>query len=408
MICKSSLVKSGFASTIQGTDIPCTHSHSKLVSSFDMSGYVLMLIPFLATACIFFFKSSLPDLDVSRLEELPSFLRNAAFTIAYLSNGAEVIAHHYGKSQGKPFVLRTPGKQVVVVSSRKHIKELNQASPAALSMHAMAKELMQPLHTMQGFDMNERRGLDGLQFVNAIRKDFTPQLPRKLPMLERAISDEFAKELKGCKVVNGKYQVKLYSMVNRIIARANCVACFGEEIASDPVIVAAAQRFAVDCYISGEIIRAGPKSITVPIASIVTGQWRATRTLFDIICATVEQRRGLENVESEQREPVDGLQNIINAFPKDGSTSAARIAHECLGVFFFPVVGLTNTTTFALADLSTHVECLPPLREELEKGWSEFEKKAEGLPLLESFVKESTRLNGTEWGKIPSHFQHLS
>lgn len=38
-------------------------------------------------------------------------------------------------------MLRTPGKQVVVVSSRKHIKELNQASPAALSMHAMAKEV---------------------------------------------------------------------------------------------------------------------------------------------------------------------------------------------------------------------------------------------------------------------------
>ncbi|KAI4174281.1 MAG: hypothetical protein LQ343_002420 [Gyalolechia ehrenbergii] len=116
---------------------------------------------------------------------------------------------------------------------------------------------------MQGFDMNEQRGLDGLQFVNAIRKDFTPQLPRRLLMLERAISDEFAEELKECKIVSGKYQVKLYSMVNRIIARANCAACFGEELASDPKIVAAAKRFAVDCYISGEIIRAGPKSITV-------------------------------------------------------------------------------------------------------------------------------------------------
>ncbi|KAI4173842.1 MAG: hypothetical protein LQ348_006460 [Seirophora lacunosa] len=93
----------------------------------------------------------------------------------------------------------------------------------------------------------------------------------------------------------------------------------------------------------------------------------------------------------------------MDAFPQDGSTSPARIAHVCLGIFFFTVVGLSNTTTFALADLSRQTECLDPLRQELLGEWDGFKRKAEGLPLLDSFIKESTRLSGTEWGKVFSH-----
>ena len=53
-------------------------------------------------------------------------------------------------------------------------------------------------------------------------------------------------------------------------------------------------------------------------------------------------------------------------------------------------------------DLCTHAEYITPLRQELAESWSEFETNAEGLPLLDSFLKESTRLNGTEWGIFAS------
>ena len=82
--------------------------------------------------------------------------------IACLNNGAKVIERQYRKVmqrfqlwwirrrihnpqyQGRPFVLQTPGKQIFVVSWRKRIRELNQASPATLSMHAVAKEVRFP------------------------------------------------------------------------------------------------------------------------------------------------------------------------------------------------------------------------------------------------------------------------
>ena len=65
---------------------------------------------------------------------------------------------------------------------------------------------MQPMYTMHGFDMHDRRGAHGLHFVTAIRNDFTSQLPKLFPMLQQAISDEFTKELSESKVIDGKIE----------------------------------------------------------------------------------------------------------------------------------------------------------------------------------------------------------
>ena len=56
---------------------------------------------------------------------------------------------------------------------------------------------------MQGFNMPEQRGVDGLHFVNALRKDLTSRLPEMAQMLEEAISDQVSKEIARCKTVDG-------------------------------------------------------------------------------------------------------------------------------------------------------------------------------------------------------------
>ena len=62
---------------------------------------------------------------------------------------------------------------------------------------------------MQGFNMPDQRGVDGLHFVNALRKDLTSRLPEMAQMLEEAISDEASKEIAKCKVVDGSLQYRL-------------------------------------------------------------------------------------------------------------------------------------------------------------------------------------------------------
>lgn len=49
-----------------------------------------------------------------------------------------------------------------------------------------------------------------------------------------------------------------------------------------------------------------------------------------------------------------------------------------------------------MQDLCFHSEYIEPFREELEVNYGEFERTAQGLPLLDSFIKESARLTPVE------------
>lgn len=54
-------------------------------------------------------------------------------------------------------------------------------------------------------------------------------------------------------------------------------------------------------------------------------------------------------------------------------------------------------------DLCLHPEYVQPLRTELEgPQWAAFEKTGNGLPLLDSFIKESARTTPVESSKLPS------
>lgn len=58
---------------------------------------------------------------------------------------------------------------------------------------------------------------------------------------------------------------------------------------------------------------------------------------------------------------------------------------------------VSQTATFAIHDLCIYPEYVSPIRRELEsEAYAEFEKTARGLPLLDSFVKESARLTPVE------------
>lgn len=60
----------------------------------------------------------------------------------------------------------------------------------------------------------------------------------------------------------------------------------------------------------------------------------------------------------------------------------------------------SKATSYAIHDLYSHPEYLSTLREELlSPAYDEFTKTAEGLPLLDSFLKESARLSAFESSK---------
>lgn len=70
--------------------------------------------------------------------------------------------------------------------------------------------------------------------------------------------------------------------------------------------------------------------------------------------------------------------------------------HLCLGAAALLSNMGSQTVTFAIHDLCLHPEYAEPMRQELLAGYADFEKTGLGLPLMDSFIKESARITPVE------------
>ncbi|RYP38346.1 hypothetical protein DL767_002586 [Monosporascus sp. MG133] len=132
------------------------------------------------------------------------------------------------------------------------------------------------------------------------------------------------------------------------------------------------------------------------------GQWATSIGL--IVLLTFAQQLGLLGQSNGQPFEIfapdnrysDCIQWIMETSPRQKPWSPQRIVHELMAIWFGSVHALSTTIVFAVHDLCLHPEYIAPLRIELERDYSQFERTAQGLNLLDSFIKESARLTPVE------------
>ncbi|KAF3492152.1 uncharacterized protein GIQ15_01669 [Arthroderma uncinatum] len=258
-----------------------------------------------------------------------------------------------------------------MVTSPLHMEEINRAPLDVLSLHAVAKDFLQPKSTMHGFEWKDVRGVEGIGFVRALRTILTSQLPKILPDLDNAIANHIHLELK-------RYQPNK---------------------AEDPEFYDAAYNFPQDSAFAAEILRVLPKPFAQFIASWFTRNYRSSGSLHRLLSAEIKKRTNACKGD-DQPPPSDGLQWLIETAPKKCPWSTDRLVGEVMGVWYGSVHTLSIAATFALLDLYSHPECVDPLREEVKNlDFSSLTGAGDDLPLLDSFLSESARLNAFESSK---------
>ncbi|KAF2178175.1 cytochrome P450 [Zopfia rhizophila CBS 207.26] len=259
-------------------------------------------------------------------------LETKFFSIIYLLYGASVIDKAYIKSNGLPFQVTTPGRRYHMVTSLLHIEEINRAPLDVLSLHAVAKDFLQPKDTMHGFEWKDVRGVEGTGFVCALRTILT----------------------------GDRYVVPLYEMCKTVITRLNCSVFFGKELAEDR-----------DSTFAAELIRLLPKAISRFTASYFTRNYTSSATN-------------------------DGLQWLIDRAPKKNAWSIDRLVGEVMGVWYGSLHTLSIAVTFALLDLYSHPSYITPLRAEISSTSLADFNTPSATPLLDNFLSESARLSAFE------------
>ncbi|KAI0481793.1 cytochrome P450 [Xylaria cf. heliscus] len=317
----------------------------------------------------------------------------------YLFYGTHIIERKFEKSNGNPFEVLSPENRYVFVSSQKHIKELDSAPDTVLSLQAASKEMLQPKYTMHGFNWFDRRGTEGIGFVRALRTLLTNNVPKLLPELGRVVQQQLEEIRLVHMQNNGSSDIPIYPSIVELVVRSNALSFFGKDLTNKQGFMKSALTYIEETILCAEIIKLLPGFLSHFIGDLIAMRLRSHETLFKILLEAAEERCQ-ERDQKRLGEPIkqhdDCIQWIMETSPRQKPWTPKRIVHELMAIWFGSVHAMATTITFAVHDLCLHENYKGPLRQELISDYESFQRTGIGLPLLDSFIKESARLTPVE------------
>ncbi|OTA92253.1 hypothetical protein M434DRAFT_396605 [Hypoxylon sp. CO27-5] len=309
-----------------------------------------------------------------------------------------MITAEYKKAGGRAFEVPGPDHSHIFVSSKEQLSEVRKAGHDDLSMFGATKQMFQPAYTMLGHNWLDERGAEGIGYVRAVGTLFPRQLLNIMPDMQKIIRESFNTFLEEHRRQEG---VPAYKMSKKILTKLNGFCFFGDELCQDEVFMKKIFEYNELVITAAEILRVLPgflKGILGPyIGRHTSVQEKIFNTINDLVTRRMEEKKLRETGEISSPPPNDMIQWIIDTAPKNLGWGPRRVTYEIIAIWFGSVHALSATVTYVLFDLCAHPEYVDILRKEVEgSAFGDFMKTTKGLPLLDSFIKESSRLNPIE------------
>ncbi|KAI1123641.1 putative cytochrome P450 [Nemania abortiva] len=278
------------------------------------------------------------------------------------------------RSRGAPFTVDTPNNTIVLVSDWGRIKEIDAAPEGTLSLLAAARDILQPRHTMDGFAWSDRRGSDGAPLQMTMRSRLTSHLPVLLPKIRHNLHALLDQRLDTLPVAEDAQ--------NQSFLRA------GIKMVEHTVIIA-------------EILRMVPGLFSNYLGNYLSSRLDSGKVMTEALTSEVSRRfqnRELRKQGLEIPEQNDCIEWIMDHSPRHKPWGVTRVVNELIAVWFGSVHIASTTACAAMFDLCDNPDFVDILREEIRHtGWQGFDQSGgQILPLMDSFLKESARLNPIE------------
>ncbi|KAF7936355.1 uncharacterized protein EAE98_002574 [Botrytis deweyae] len=181
-------------------------------------------------------------------------------------------------------------------------------------------------------------------------------------------------------------QLRSFTVAKKVTVAANSLIFFGEELSNNSEFLSAVLDYPEDLMITAEVLRFMPDSLAPLVAPVLMRNHKASKTLVDHLMLVVEDRP----------KPVDCIEFFIDANSLKNEWSAQKIVQVIMGIWFAVVHQPALSIVYALEDLCEHPEYVGLLRVELAEMLSANEENLDSLPLLDSFLKESSRLHPSD------------
>ncbi|KAI1207930.1 cytochrome P450 [Annulohypoxylon truncatum] len=336
---------------------------------------------------------------IPKINGIYSHLRRRVEAWMYLFDGTHIIERNFNKANGNPFEVFSPENRYVFVSSRKHIKELDSAPDTVLSLQAASKEMLQPKYTMHGFNWFDRRGTEGIGFVRALRTLLTNNVPQIVPELSVVVQQQFLELGLAHGEKNGSFKIPIYPSIVQLVVLSNALSFFGKEHANNKYFMESALMYIEETIMCAEIVKLLPGFLSPLIGGLIARRLKSHEVIFQTLLETAEERcreRDQKHLGQTVPQHADCIQWIMETSPRERPWTPERIVHELMAIWFGSVHAMATTITFAVHDLCLHPSYKEPLLQECVADYEKFQGSGMGLPLLDSFIKESARLTPVE------------
>ncbi|KAI1633648.1 cytochrome P450 [Biscogniauxia mediterranea] len=314
-------------------------------------------------------------------------------TLDFVIRGSATILDSYQKSKRQPFAIPALGEYQVLVSSPKHILEVTRCPESILSFHDAMKKRLRHKITMMGFEHND---IDPDEYVTmqVIKVHLRKNLTVLNPVIQRAVAEGFLANLKGAKSsAEGFSIIPLFSFSKAIVGGVNNQIFFGNDLSQNEDFTKAALRYPWDGSITAEICRYLPE-FAVPVVGRVMMAWSGSmRTVGRYITELVD-KRVKEHVDGTGEQYVDITQFVITTSRTPRQRDPRRMVQLIAAMLFAVSLAVPMALYWAIINLCIHREYIDALRKEIQDvEQQQGSNPLKGLRLLDSFLRESARLN---------------
>ncbi|KAF7913258.1 hypothetical protein BELL_0464g00040 [Botrytis elliptica] len=312
-------------------------------------------------------------------------------SIKYVLSAPDIIQKAYDQAKGEPFAIPALDEYQVFVSSEAHIAEVNESSQDHLSLHDAMEDRVKAKYTFYGFETGEIDPHDTIP-GRVLKFLLRTNQPALRPRIQEKIEEAFSKVLSKGKAVNDWTSVSVLGLSEAIGLRINCQVLVGDELANNQDYVDAVLRYSNDVILSMEFCRYMPAFI-IPYACPAIMAWSgAMKKIAGHIRPLVIQR--LRDIEEKKTLPSDCITWVIESSTTPRQRTVERIVQQMIALTFASAHQLPLVLTFTIYNLCLHPEYIEPLTEEIRSMLSlPEEMQYKNMPLMESFLRESARVN---------------
>jgi cytochrome P450 len=297
-------------------------------------------------------------------------------------------AHDY--RSGKYYKPWKSSKQTVVVSSKKQIMELSEE--AVLSQRAVYADMFGFKHTMNNLDHHDHRIARSRLYGRLLQVSGPTHLAKLYPYIQGRLVKSLEHELEQGKSTSRSISVPIAQTVRTVASRMMGLIFFGENISSDPEFAQASLRYPADMVKCMTAFQVTPSFLSPIVHSYLTNRGRAMHLIQDRLVKVMGPNRKNWN-ESSDVEKLTIIHNMSEMTEGNDYWTPEVLSQSLLGIWFAASHQPWMNLDFMLLELCARPEWQSILRNEIGDYGAQNYESLEKLPLLDSFMKETVRMN---------------